>query len=124
MSVIPSPLKSPKVLLDIPGEDELLTRRILPYVLLKFFNAEMNTPATERTKQFYKELITESIRDAGVVCEYHQEGTVLGSEDSEKLLLDLLLSWNNFRASLKGKAPNTKPVGTTSTADGGGAYKK
>ena len=113
-----------KVLLDIPGEDELLTRRILPYVLLKFFNAEKNTPATERTKQFYKELITESIRDAGVVCEYRQEGTVLGSEDSEKLLLDLLLSWNNFRASLKGKAPNTKPVGTTSTADGGGAYKK
>ena len=92
------------VLMDIPGEDEVLIRRILPYVLLKFFNAEKNTPFSERTKEFYKTLITESIRDGGYLCEYRQKGTILGSEESEKLLYDLLMSWRNYRASLKKSA--------------------
>lgn len=91
----------------------MLIRRIFPSVLSKFFNEEakfsnerlrlqkQKEDDAKSTRTFYKSLIANAMQEACQICDYRQEiGSVLGSEASEKLLADLLISWTNYRGSL------------------------
>lgn len=90
--------------MDLPAEDDVMLRRVLPAVVLKYLTeiAPSISTAEPPKRSYFEKIFTCYVREAAAACDYrteegqHMSASCIKGVLNEKLLVNLLITWASF----------------------------